>query len=154
MTKNEATMTPEESVSGVAEPSDPSMFKARETELSQPAGELLDKYLADFRIQLEARARVKADGFDNVQSKHVTDARAELLASRLDEIANIGMMIVLPIGLFLFGIGINELLRPSNVQGISPGYVWVLLLGAAAVSFSLGVYISKSVLKRLFGRRK
>lgn len=147
-------MTTDPDLFGASEPNDASPFKARKTELSQQARVMLDKYSADFAIQLEARARVKADGFDDVQSKHVTDARAELVASGVDEIANVGIIIVLPIGLFLLGIGFNELLRPSNVQGISPGYVWTLMLGIGAVAFSLGVYFAKPRIKRFIRRRR
>lgn len=147
-------MTTEELAPGAPDNRDTPTFASRQTKLSPPAHEALDKFTTDFKIQLEALARAKADGFDDVQSKHVKAARTELLASRVDEIANIGVIIVLPIGLFLLGVGVNELLRPSSVQGVSAGYVWVLLFGAAAVFFSLGVYFSKSVLKRLFRRRK
>lgn len=128
-------------------------FPRRSTPMSAAARAELDKVVGDFEGQVEALAREKARSLDEVQTVNVKDARAELLVTRLDEVANVGVVILLPVGLFLLGLSGNAVFGAWTGQSIHWGYVVIAIAGGLLSGGSLGVYFTKATFKRIFARR-
>lgn len=129
-------------------------FPHRQTPLSPEARDELDKVVGDFVGQLESLAREKARSLrsDSVQSVNVRDACAELMVTRLDEVANVGVVILLPVGLFLLGISGNAVIGAWTGQPTHWAYVLVAWAGGLISGASLAFYFTKATFKRIFAR--
>ena len=128
-------------------------FPRRQTQLTSGAQAELDKVVGDFEGQLEALAREKSRGLDDVQTVNIRDARAELLVTRLDELANVGVVIMLPIGLFLLGLSGNAVIGAWTGTPAHWSFCVIAAAGGVISGLSLGVYFTRGTLKRLFARR-
>ena len=126
-------------------------FVPRETEFSPKVEESLQRVIADFSANLKATARFLGRNMDEVQTPHVTEARDQLLASKVTEVANFFIIFLLPIGLFLLGLVVTPVINQwGQPVGVHSGYVVTAVIGSGLVFGSLVMYLAKSQVRILF----
>lgn len=129
----------------------PPGFTSEGTRFSFEAEREIDRLTADFSARLRTRAVEKGEKFDQVQSAHVQEAHGELVATKVDIVADFGMAVGLPFGLLIVGIVINDVVAyVTDGVALHPFSLFLAVTGGLIVGASLIVNSQRYGLKRLF----
>jgi len=129
----------------------PPEFSPQGTRFSLEAEREIERLTADFSSMLRIRSIERGQKMDQVQSAHVQEAHGELVATKVDIVADFGIAVGLPFGLLLIGIVINDVVEWfTDKVALHPVSLGLALTGGLIVGASLVVNNRRYGLKRLF----
>ena len=129
----------------------PPQFSPQGTRFSFEAEKEFERLTADFTATLRTRAIEKGQKMDQVQSTHVQEAHGELVATKVDVIADLGMAVGFPLGLLFLGIVIDDMSEwLKNGTALHPLSLVFALASGLFVGASLIINNGRYGLKRLF----